>query len=224
MEEVRKTFQEIAERYDRYRRQLIPCFDAFYASLVDRVPFSPQENFRILDLGAGTGLLSKFLYEKFPLADYTLVDFTPEMLDKARQRFDGKERFHYRVADYSQEDLGPPYELVVSSLSIHHLKDSAKRDLYRKIFDHLVPEGAFLNAEFVSAVDAQVQQRHWDLWIQKMREAQLTESDIMQAIERTAIDILTPVETQVEWLRETGFRAVDCFFRDGLFAVFGGRR
>ena len=224
MEEVRKTFQEIAERYDRYRRQLIPCFDAFYTALVDRVPFASGQNFKVLDLGAGTGLLSKFLFEKFPQAQFTLVDLAPEMLQQARERFAGSERFQYRVADYSQADLGGPFDLVVSSLSIHHLEDSAKRELYRKIYGSLVPEGAFLNAEFVRAADPEVQRQHWDLWLQKMRAAGLSEAEVGQALQRTGIDILTTVEAQVEWLQEIGFRQVDCVFRDGLFAVFGGRR
>jgi len=224
VEEVQKTFREIAERYDRYRRKLIPCFDGFYASVVAMVPFPPEGEFRVLDLGAGTGLLTQFLRERFPKARYTLIDFTAEMLDKARQRFAEVEGMRYLVADYAAADWEGPYDLIVSSLSIHHLSDAAKRGLYRKAFANLAPSGCFLNAEFVRAADPQVQARYWELWIQSMRDAGLTEAEVAQALERTAIDILATVEEQLAWLSEAGFTQVDCHFKDQLFAVFGGRR
>lgn len=224
MEEVQKTFREIAERYDRYRRQLIPCFDAFYGAAVAMVPFAEDEEFRVLDLGAGTGLLTHFLRERFAKAHFTLVDFAAEMLDKARQRFGQGGPFAYIVADYAKDPWTGNYDLIVSSLSIHHLPDEEKRRLYRKAFQHLNPGGCFLNAEFVRSADPAVQARYWDRWIQDMRAAGLTEAEVAQALERTAIDILATVEDQLAWLHEAGFAQVDCHFKDGLFAVFGGRR
>jgi hypothetical protein len=37
-------------------------------------------------------------------------------------------------------------------------------------------------------------------------------------------NLLTPVETQCDWLREIGFEQVDCYFRMYELAVFAGRR
>lgn len=224
MEEVQKTFREIAERYDRYRRQLIPCFDAFYGAAVAMVPFEQEREFRVLDLGAGTGLLTKFLHERFPKAHFTLMDFTAEMLDQAKRRFGEGGGFRYLVGDYAKDAWQGPYDLIVSSLSIHHLSDEEKRKLYRKVFENLSPGGAFLNAEFVCSADPQVQRQYWEQWVANMRRAGLTAEEVSQALERTAIDILAPVEDQLAWLREAGFTEVDCHFKDGLFAVFGGKR
>ena len=224
MKEVQETFREIAERYDRYRRILIPCFDDFYRTVADMVPFSSEQTFDVLDLGAGTGLLTHFLRERFPEARYTLMDFTAEMLEKAKQRFGESPKLRYRVADYAEADWEGTYDLVVSSLSIHHLGDEAKRRLYRKVIEHLRPGGHFLNAEFVRSADPAVQARYWDRWIEKMREGGLTEAEVGQALERTAIDILAPVEDQLQWLREAGFAEVDCHYKAQLFAVFGGVR
>ncbi|MFO1463822.1 MAG: methyltransferase domain-containing protein [bacterium] len=224
MEEVRKTFQEIAERYDRYRRQLIPCFDAFYGAVAAMVPFDSEAAFRALDLGAGTGLLTQGLSRRFPKAQFTLIDFTAEMLEQARRRFGADAPHRYILADYAESEWEGSYDLIVSSLSIHHLPDAGKRRLYAKVFEHLAPGGAFINAEFVCSASEAVQRRHWERWIAQMRAAGLSPEEVDQALARTAIDILAPVETQTAWLRELGFRDVECYFRDGLFAVFGGRK
>ena len=37
-------------------------------------------------------------------------------------------------------------------------------------------------------------------------------------------NIPAPVESQCQWLRETGFQEVDCFFKTFELALFGGRK
>jgi tRNA (cmo5U34)-methyltransferase len=224
VEEVKKTFSEIAERYDRDRRKLIPCFDDFYRALVDMVPFTETGPLSFLDLGAGTGLLTQFLRRRYPQADVLLMDFSPEMLEKARQRFVGEAGLTYLEADYAQAEWSGVYDGIFSSLSIHHLSDEGKRDLFRKIFRHLKPGGVFLNSEFVRAESPELQDQYWRLWIQSIKTAGLSEAEVAQALERTSIDILAPVEAQLEWLKDAGFQGLGCHYRQYLFAVFGGRR
>lgn len=224
LEEVKNTFNEIAEHYDRQRRKLIPCFDDFYRAVVEMVPLAPQGPWRFLDLGAGTGLLTQFLKTSFAKAEYTLVDFSSEMLAQARARFGGQTGIHFLEADYAEAEWPGSFDGIFSSLSIHHLNDEAKVALYRKVFAHLRPGGIFLNAEFVRAQSLELQSRYWQLWIESMRSAGLSEPEVDRALERTAIDILTPVEVQLEWLQEAGFAEVGCHYRQYLFAVFGGRK
>lgn len=224
MDKVQQTFQEIARHYDLYRRKLIPCFDDFYTAVPKMANFAPDQSFRVLDLGAGTGLLTQFLSEVFPRADFTLMDFTQEMLDQARQRFAGRDNFHYLTANYAEANWAGPFDLIVSSLSIHHLQDEAKRALYHKIYEELAPGGQFLNAEFVKAESEGLQKRYWDLWIQSLHDNGLSQDEMAQAMERTQIDILTPVECQLAWLKEIGFQEVGCHYRAYLFAVFGGQK
>jgi len=81
---VRKAFAASADSYDRARRQLVPCFDDFYRTIVELMPFAPDDRFEVLDLGAGTGLLSAMIADAFPKSHLTLFDLTPEMLAVAR--------------------------------------------------------------------------------------------------------------------------------------------
>ena len=56
MNHVRATFDGAAGGYDEQRRKLIPCFDDFYGTAVSLAE-TRESRPRILDLGAGTGLL-----------------------------------------------------------------------------------------------------------------------------------------------------------------------
>ena len=49
----------ISQKYDEQRKKFIPCFDDFYGVSVS-VASVDTENPNILDIGAGTGLLSAF--------------------------------------------------------------------------------------------------------------------------------------------------------------------
>ena len=98
---VRKAFAADAENYDRPRRKLVPCFDDFYRTALELLPFNPR-TFEVLDLGAGTGILSAMIAEAFPKSRLTLFDVTPEMLMIARARLKplGK-RVRFVTADFA---------------------------------------------------------------------------------------------------------------------------
>ncbi|WP_341280371.1 class I SAM-dependent methyltransferase [Paenibacillus sp. FSL H8-0537] len=90
-------------------------------------------NSRILDLGAGTGLFAAFVRQKYPQAEFTLIDLSEEMMKVARLRFEGSEQVEYISADYTNYNFEHKYDIVISSLSIHHLTHEAKQGLFHKV-------------------------------------------------------------------------------------------
>ncbi|MCO5383427.1 MAG: class I SAM-dependent methyltransferase [Methanosarcina barkeri] len=88
---------------------------------------------RILDVGAGTGLLSGFLMEKYPKASFTLIDLSEKMLEIAKDRFRSSSNVKYIIGDYSKYGFVEKYDLVASALSIHHLEDNEKRIFIKKL-------------------------------------------------------------------------------------------
>ena len=146
MDHIRKAFDEIATGYDAQREFIIPDLRQFYGALVWAAE-SPSVSPEILDVGAGTGLLSALLLEKYPRATITLLDISEKMLAVARERFSGSKNVVFRTGDYSRVDLGGPYDLVCSALSIHHLEPEDKRRLFGRIFSVLAPGGVFANAD-----------------------------------------------------------------------------
>ena len=172
MNKIAFAFDEIAANYDQQRRSLIPRYDDFYKLMIllsEANVLKPN----ILDIGAGTGLLTAFLMTKFPEANYTLIDIADEMLNVARQRFQEHSNVSYVTADYKNFVAPNTFDIVVSSLSIHHLTDPEKKKLYQGIFQSLRNGGMFVNGDQFLARTSETEQWYHNLWISKIERIEL---------------------------------------------------
>jgi tRNA (cmo5U34)-methyltransferase len=222
MTDVRAVFDSHAPEYDTLRRRLIPPYDAFYGGAVDGLALAERPLRRILDLGAGTGLLSAHIRAALPAAELTLLDGAPAMLRQARAAFG--DAVAYVEADFTDPLPAGPWDAVVSSLAIHHLDDAGKEALARRVHDALAPGGVFVNADQVAGPTEPLQ-RHYEEWHERASRALgTTEDEWRAARDRMAHDRCSPVGPQLEWMREAGFADVDCLFKDHNFAVLAGRR
>jgi tRNA (cmo5U34)-methyltransferase len=222
---IETLFDEAAADYDRARRQLVPGLDGFYGAALESVPFRQDAQIQVLDLGAGTGLLSSMVAGRFPRSRVTLVDLSVEMLRVARRRLsEGNGRFEFRNMDYARKPLPSGYDLVVSALSIHHLTHGDKKELFEKVHDSLAEGGYFVNADQVQGEtpDEETSYREW--WLRRVREAGVSEGDLAAALSRMRADRNASLRAQLEWLAETGFESVRCAYTDHRFAVYGGRK
>jgi tRNA (cmo5U34)-methyltransferase len=214
-----QAFSAHAADYDALRRRLVPDFDGFYGAAVEalaRVPHGAVR--RVLDLGAGTGLLSAMIAGAFPEAEIELLDASEEMLAQARRRLgDAVTAVHVRDMG---GDLPPgPFDAVVSALAIHHLEHADKRALMRRVHDALRRGGVFVNAEQVDGPTPQLTAIYAQRWADDCRALGATEAEIDGARERMRHDRCTDVETQLGWLRDAGFTAADCIYKSWRFAV-----
>jgi tRNA (cmo5U34)-methyltransferase len=222
---VRKLVAANSNNYDRALRKLVPCFDDFYRTALELLPFGADDRFQLLDLGAGSGLLSAMIAEAFPKAGLTLFDLTPEMMTIARQRLKplGK-RVRFVTADFAKAAPSKPYDAVVSALAIYHLPDAGKRHLFADIFKYLTPRGIFINADQVRGEGAAVDERARQMWIKRARELKVSKHEMDAALARMKQDMPATVGQQLGWLRETGFVQVSCSYRNLIFAVLSGTR
>ena len=212
-----------ARDYDRARRQLVPNFDDFYGAVFDLLIFEEDRPLRVLDLGAGTGLLSAMVAERFPDARITLTDISEEMLEMAQRRFPaGPTRFDFRVMDYTGEEGWGEYEIIVSALSVHHLEDSDKQRVFRKVYESLLPSGAFVNADQVLGAKPEIEERYHGYWLRRVRGSGVADQDLNAALERMKEDKSATLASQLVWMKEAGFDSIDCVYKDYQFAVYGG--
>ncbi len=118
---IESQFNMIAEEYDMNRRKFIPCFDDYYINTTAFIASNMKAPESIIDLGAGTGLLSYYWYKHYPDSNYLLVDIADDMLNVARLRFQGINSVSYQVSDYKKNLPAISFDTVISALSIHHL-------------------------------------------------------------------------------------------------------
>lgn len=215
-------FHAYASDYDAARRRLVPTFDTFYGAAVQALELARGPITRVLDLGAGTGLLSERVLVARPDADVVLLDGAPGMLDEARARLG--DRASYITGDLADPLPAGPWDAIVSALAIHHLPDPDKADLFTRVREALAPGGVFVNAEQVAgptpALDDYYLHRHECA----ARSLGTDDAEWAGAVERMRHDRKATVEQQLGWLRQAGFADADCFLKDHSFAVLVARR
>ncbi|MFY1636261.1 class I SAM-dependent methyltransferase [Solwaraspora sp. WMMB335] len=208
--------------YDALRRQLIPSFDLLYGSATSAVAMSVPSQPRILDLGAGTGLLSAAVLDRIPGAAVTLVDHSERMLGQARNRFNGNQQVEFIVSGLMDPLPAGPFDAVVSGLAIHHLEHHEKQTLFRRIPQILHPGGMFVNVEQVLAPHPELEQMYDRQHEGHVHAAGTPADEWAAGRERMKHDICIDVGTQLGWLREAGFDIVDCLAKDWRFATYAG--
>ncbi|MGS2647162.1 methyltransferase domain-containing protein [Streptosporangium sp. LJ11] len=103
---------------------------------------------QVLDVGCGTGYLTRILAPLVgPAGHVTGVDPSPPMIDHARRRAPGNCSY---VAGAGQAlDLpDASFDVVVSSLAVHHMPAAERGAAVREMFRVLRPGGRLLIAEF----------------------------------------------------------------------------
>jgi tRNA (cmo5U34)-methyltransferase len=179
--------------------------------------FIPRSTRRILDLGTGDGRLLALVKGKLaececPDTAAVAVDFSPAMLDAARQRFaaDSSVSVLAHNLDQPLPALGQ-FDAVISCFAIHHLVHERKRALYAEIFGLLNPGGVFCNLEHVASPTPRLHE------------------EFLHAIGYTVetedpSNKLLDLGTQLGWLREIGFADVDCHWKWRELALLVGRK
>ncbi len=217
---VKEVFDNVALEYDRDRKVLIPCFDDFYGMAVRLVQEVDVERLRILDLGIGTGLLSALILEEYPAAEITGIDLSSRMLSEAEKRFAGKVRLV--ESNYLEQDFGSGYDVIVSSLSIHHLSGAEKARLFKKVYAALNVNGIFINADQVAGQSVRLEKLSRDIWYEQMRSLGLSAELLAASEERMKEDKMSTLADQLEWLAQAGFADVNCWYKSGIFTVYAG--
>ncbi|MEM6403314.1 MAG: class I SAM-dependent methyltransferase [Cyanobacteria bacterium P01_D01_bin.116] len=161
----------------------------------------PKTAKRILDLGTGDGRLVALLKIERPSAEYVAIDFSPTMLEAVKNRFqdDSTVQIINHNLDKTLPELGT-FDAIISSFSIHHLSHNRKRSLYVEIFNLLQPGGIFCNLEHVASPTV------------RLHEKFLKAIGVSSSQDDPSNQLLD-VETQLKWLRNTGFEDVDCYWK-----------
>lgn len=200
---------EHALDYIQRRENSLPHRSEAEAALLEHLPAKAS---RILDLGTGAGRLLGVAKQRWPEVEAVGVDFSPTMLDLARARFAGDSSI--TIVTHNLDQPLPKFgafDVVLSSFAIHHVVHERKRTLYAEVFDLLLSGGVFCNLEHVASPTL------------RLHEEFLRSMDLALENDDPSNKLLD-IETQLGWLREIGFKDVDCHWKWRELALLAGRR
>ena len=193
-----------------------------------------QGQVRLLDLGCGDGIITHTVSAGFRSIEATLVDGSQDMLTLASERFSGREGFTFLSASFQELGAGNllqgPFDIAVSSLAIHHLNSAERGNLFNDIFGWLRRGGCFINLDSILGPSAELEDWYmalWKEWIDRRRAEGKTDrdfSDIIRRYKENPDNRPGTLISQMAALRKAGFEQVDCYYKFGSFAVFGGRK
>jgi len=230
-EEFSKNYLEKADSYIPERRRMI----GIMSSLFD-YSFHDKRETRVLDLGCGDGVLTEALVTKQNSLSATLVDGSQIMLQKARERLKLHRQLSFVQASFQDILTGrvllENYDFCVSSMAIHHLDMKEKAALYMYISGHLNSGGCFVNIDVVLPPSEELEGwyfSHWRNWMQKVFDRinikdEVPEDVILRYKDPASMNRPDTLEDQLGALKDAGLSEVDCYYKNGIFTVFGGKK
>jgi tRNA (cmo5U34)-methyltransferase len=230
-EEFSKNYLAKADIYIVERRKMFRLVTSFCGYF-----FGGRKGISLLDLGCGDGMLTEEILKIDTTVSGTLVDGSGPMLQKARERLHTYHNLHFVEASFQELLRGKvilsDFDFCLSSQAIHHLDMKDKASLFKYIQSHLRAGGSFVNVDVVRAPTNELQEWYYAMWRDWMHgmfarhnvKDEMPQDVITRYKDPASMNTPDTLEAQLEALTEAGFRDVDCYYKNGIFAVFGGRK
>ena len=114
---------------------------AIGSSILEHV--SLHEQMRVMDFGAGTGLISS---QVAPLVKKIVaVDISEAMLNKLVAKPELQDKVEIVCQDIIEKPIADNFDLIMSAMSMHHVKDTSK--LIQRFSEHLNPGASIALAD-----------------------------------------------------------------------------
>lgn len=212
--------------YDREIRRLVPHYDELVAEGIDVLVRLTERGARVLDLGCGTGRMTRAILAARPDAQVLLLDVDPRALELARGRFAAEAPGQLTFLSGSFHDPLPRCDAVVASLSLHHISElEDKTRVYRNVFDALAPGGLFLVLDASVSGHPILAGAAMDRWARWMGEHGIDDAAARRHFaDWSKEERYQSLADELRALGAAGFSQPECFFRRGAVAVYGGLR
>ncbi len=139
-------YQSFADHFSETRGRLQPGV----LQVLDDFPPADQ----VLDLGCGNGLLAREIVSRELPVHYWGADFSPALLEKARQRMPEDARADFLALDithpnWDQRLPDGTFDIILCFAALHHIPGRSHRlQICHQVHQLLKPEGMFIHSNW----------------------------------------------------------------------------
>lgn len=217
-ENVVDFYNSFSKQYTESVKRCVPFYDEMLESLFLFLPdnFVPKN---ILELGSGTGNLTKLIVKKFPSAKITAVDISQECIEESKLQINFPVNYvnsNFKEIYFAENS----FDLIVSSISIHHINDIEKQKLFGKLFQYQTTGGILSFCDQFCAETNEIYLKYisewkkhafskgsnddeWNMWMQHQKDH----------------DFHSTLENHTNWLKQAGYKNIDCTKRHLLWTT-----
>ena len=227
-EDIRQKFNLLVERYsnlDEGQNTAVdsPLIAGLIAKTVSEIHPDAES---VMDIGCGAGNYSLRIAGYLPKANFTLVDLSEKMLEKAEERLKTKitgsvNTMHNDIRNIKLQN--ECFDIVVAGTSLHHLRGEEEwYDVFGKIREALKPGGSFWISDVVLHDVAEVNSVMWNRYDEFLIKTggENLRNWVMEQMEKE--DTPRSLNFQIEVLKKVGFRFTEILHKNVNFAAFGG--
>ena len=223
-------FIENADIYILERQRLFKIMKSLYNYFLAD---NSDKTIKVLELGCGDGRVTHELLQINADLEGTLIDGSSEMIENAKKRLKSYPALKFMQTTFQElvnSNLFENFDFIVSSLAIHHLQKDEKKILWEYVYNHLNSGGFFLNIDVIRAPTESLENWYLKLWkewiVENETKMEHLESfqNIPDQYKNNPDNNPDTLESHLNLLKSTGFKNVDCYYKYGIFSVYGGQK
>lgn len=199
-------------RHDNYETIHTAVIDGGIESKRVIASLLPENSNKLIDLGIGTGLELKEIFNRFPNIQITGVDISKKMLEKLKENYHNKDIDLYHMNYLQHEFKKDYYDVALSVMTLHHYTREIKIDLYKKIVECLLSKGVYIECDYMiseaECANPQLKEDYFMSEYKRLRKEQGLSKNV-----HYHYDIPYSVSNQIKMLKESGFQVVEEIWR-----------
>lgn len=165
---VKQSYDDQSGGYDSFIRHLVPDYDIFNSLTAELLSFN-VDDFRVLDIGCGTGETMLSVKNVFSNVQGMCIDISEAMVDAAREKLKKHSGIEFVCSDIAEFARKEKFDAVFSVLVLHNIQTTDERvSVYRKIYDLLVKGGIYISVDIIKSDRPEVHAHYLRKWRQFM--------------------------------------------------------